>query len=88
LNGFKFSLFSNSTFELGTSNVDRDNNTYELESEYRRGGWNNEPTFRIDGVNGIENPAIKDPEWAEIRNTRNLRKAEEKIGYIRRLLMS
>ena len=88
LNGFRFYLFSNSTFELGTANVDRNNNTYELESQYRRGGWNNEPTFRIDGVNGIENPAIKDPEWVNIRNTKNLRKAEEKLGYIRRLLMS
>lgn len=81
LKTFRFNLFSNATFEVGTSKQDKNNNAYELESDR----YDN---YRIDGVNGIENPLITNSRWVEVRNTKNLKKAEERLGFIRKLLMS
>ena len=81
LKTFRFTLFSNATFEVGTAEQDKVNNTYKLESDRYE-------NYRIDGVNGIENPLITNSKWVEIRNIKNLRKAEEKLAFIRRLLMS
>ena len=80
LKTFRFTLYSNATFEVGTALQDREHNIYKLEDKY--------DGYRIDGVNGIENPLITNPRWKEVRNTKNLRKAEERLGFIRKILMS
>jgi hypothetical protein len=80
LRDFKYTLFGNSSFEVGTKLIDEENNTYQIDESFLG--------YRIDGVNGIENPAITNENWVEIRNTKNLQKAEAKLGYIRKLLLS
>ena len=84
LQGFRYTLYSNSSFELGTALQDDNNGTYEIEDQYEG--------LRIDGVNGIESGVTKgvitDPEWINIQRTKSIAEAERKLGYIGRLLKS
>lgn len=72
LEDFSFFLFTNSTFELGTNLVDRQNNTYQ-ESQI---------PGRIDGVNGLKNC----PNAKSIIG--NLQRAEKLIGNLRRYALT
>ena len=83
LNGFRYNLFSNATFELGTSSIYEENGVQKFNPSPMQDG-----DKRIDGVNGIFSPEITDSSWTILRTSRNLEDAIEKLGELRRLLMS
>jgi len=69
---FNFFLFSNAVFELGTTNIDEEGNTYQKSPIENR----------IDCLNGIENcPALK-------RCIGNLSASKDALGIITRSLLT